>query len=162
MAATIEIHEMSAADAGTDKTSGTVRFKAADNATVDANNPLVRPAAGSIYSYTKTLRAYMEDAPTVAITNLTWYTDGASGFGAGIGITAKTVGTSFVAHYPTAMSGGTHPFSSVTGARLDGDATDAGPFVPADVDTYIGDLIDLQMSVASTASGGQLTPEVLT
>jgi len=43
MAATIQLHEMSALDAGGDKTSGIVRFKDADNAVVDLNNPLVDP-----------------------------------------------------------------------------------------------------------------------
>ena len=56
MAATMEIHEMSGADTGTDKTSGTIRFKDADNATVDTNNPLVVPAADTIYSYTKSIK----------------------------------------------------------------------------------------------------------
>jgi len=76
MAATIQLHEMSALDAGGDKTSGIVRFKDADNAVVDLNNPLVIPAAGSIYSYSKKLRAYMEAPPDTQIGNLRWYTDG--------------------------------------------------------------------------------------
>ena len=55
MPATIQIHEMSALDSGTDKTSGTVRFKDADNATVDANNPLVIPDAGvNLFVHQKT------------------------------------------------------------------------------------------------------------
>ena len=48
MAATMEIHEMSGADAGTDKTSGTIRFKDADDAIVDTSNPLVVPATDTI------------------------------------------------------------------------------------------------------------------
>lgn len=162
MAATIEIHEMSAADTGTDKTSGTVRFKDADNATVDASNPLVIPAADSAYSYTKKLRAYMEDAPNTNISNLRWYTDGSSGFGTGVSVTCKNIGVTFGSQYKTAMSGGSDLFGKTSGSPLDGDATDTGPFVPADVDTYIGDIIELQMAVASTASSGTLTAESLT
>jgi hypothetical protein len=60
------------------------------------------------------------------------------------------------------MSGGADLFGKTSGSPLDGDATDAGPFVPADVDTYIGDLIELQMTVASTATSGTLTAETLT
>lgn len=161
MAATIEIHEMSAADTGTDKTSGTVRFKDADNATVDASNPLVIPAADSIYSYTKKLRAYMEDAPDTNISNLRWYTDGSSGFGAGVSVTCKNIGTTFGSQYKTAMADGADLFGKTSGSPLDGDGTDTGPFVPADVDTYIGDIIELQMAVASTASSGTLTAEGL-
>jgi hypothetical protein len=48
MAATVQIHEMSAMATGVDKTSGTFRFKAADNNTVDTNDRLQIPGAGSI------------------------------------------------------------------------------------------------------------------
>jgi hypothetical protein len=162
MAATIQIHEMSAADAGTDKTSGTVRFKDADDATVDANDPLQVPAAGSIYSYTKKLRAYMEAPPDTNISNLRWYSDGANGFGTGIGVTAKNIGVTFGTQFKTEQSGGSDLFGYDSGSPLDGDGTDAGPFVPADDDSYIGDIIELQMSVASTASNGALSAETLT
>lgn len=162
MAATIQIHEMSALDAGTDKTSGTVRFKDADNATVDLNNPLVIPDAGSIYSYTKKLRAYMEAPPDTQIDNMRWYTDGANGFGTGVTATAKNLGVTWGANYKTLMSGGSDLFGYVVGAPLDGDGTDTGPFDSGDDDTYIGDLIELQMAVASTAAHGSLSAEALT
>lgn len=162
MAATIQIHEMSGADAGTDKTSGTVRFKVADNATVDASDPIVIPAADSAYSYTKKLRAYMEAPPNTSISNLRWYTDGSSGFGTGVSVNCKNIGTTFGTQYITAMTGGADLFGKTSGSPLDGDATDAGPFVPADDNTYIGDIIELQMAVASTATSGTLTAEGLT
>ena len=162
MAATIQIHEMSGADTGVDKTSGTVRFKLADNSTVDTNDPLQVPGAGTDYSYSKKLRPYMEAPPGTNISNLRWYTDGTSGFGTGIALTAKNIGTTFGANYDTAMTGGADLFSYTSGSPLDGDGTDTGPFVPADDNTYVGDLIELQMSVASTASNGALTPETLT
>jgi hypothetical protein len=162
MAATIQIHEMSALSAGVDKTSGTVRFKDADNATVDTNNPLQVPSSGTNYSYTKKLRAYMEDPPGTNITNLRWYSDGANGFGTGIGAQVKNIGVTWSANYKTQMSGGADLFGYATGSPLDGDGTDTGPFVPADDDSYIGDLIEFQMSVADTASNGALGGETLT
>jgi len=162
MPATIQIHEMSALAAGADKTSGTVRFKDADNATVDGNNPLVVPAAGSIYSYTKKVRAYMEAPPNTNVSNLRWYTDGNNGFGTGISCTVKNIGTTWGANYKTLMDGGADLFGKTSAAPLDGDGTDTGPFVPADDDSYIGDLIELQMAIASTASSGTLTAETLT
>lgn len=161
MAATIQIHEMSAADTGTDKTSGTIRFKAADNSTVDANDPLPIPVAGYTYSYTKKVRAKMTDPPNTQVDNLRWYSDG-GGFGTGISVYAKNLGTTWGANYNTEMSGGTDLFTYTSGAPLDGDGTDAGPFVPADDDTYIGDLIELQMWIANTASPGTLSAETLT
>lgn len=162
MAAIIQIHEMSALDAGTDKTDGTVRFKDADDATVDANDPLQVPVAGSIYSYTKKLRAYMEAPPDVQISNFRWYSDGENGFGTGIGVTVKNLGVTWGANFKTQQSGGSDLFGYDSGSPLDGDGTDTGPFVPDDDGSYIGDLIELQMSVASTASNGSLSAETLT
>lgn len=166
MAATIQIHEMTTnADTGVDKTSGTVRFKAVastTSTTADANNPLVVPGAGTAYSYVKKLRPYMEAPPNTNISNIRWYSDGANGFGTGIGVTVKNIGTTFGTHYDTAMSGGSDLFGYTSGSPLDGDGTDAGPFVPGDANTYIGDIIELQMTVASTASNGALSAESLT
>jgi hypothetical protein len=166
MAATIQIHEMTTnATTGVDKTSGTVRFKAVASTTstaVDASNPLVVPAADTDWSFVKKLRPYMEAAPNTNISNLRWYTDGNNGFGTGIGVTAKNIGTTFGTHNDTEMAAGTNLFSYTSGSPLDGDATDTSPFVPADDDSYVGDIIELQMSVASTAANGALTAETLT
>ena len=47
MAATVQIVEKNGAGATqTDKTSGNIRFKNADNSTVDTSNPMVKPGAG--------------------------------------------------------------------------------------------------------------------
>lgn len=162
MAATIQIHEMSALTTGTDKTSSTIRFKNADNATVDTNDPLVVPAAGTICSYVKKVRAKMTDPPDTNVSNLRWYSDGANGFGTGIGVLIKNLGESWAANATTMLSDAADFFTKTSGSPLDGDGTDTGPFVPADDDTYIGDLIALQMTVNSEASNGALTPETLT
>lgn len=162
MAATIQIHEMSALTTGTDKTSGTVRFKNADNATVDTNDPLVVPTAGTIYSFAKKVRAYMEDPPNTNVSNLRWYSDGATPASwSGVGVQYKNLGVTWAANATPTISG-TDLFTKTSGDPIDGDATDAGPFVPADDNTYIGDLIALQMSVNSTASNGALPAETLT
>lgn len=92
MAATVEIRSFHGAtpDSGTNVASGSIRFKAADNDTVDANNPLAIPAAGTIYSYLKQLRFYAATTPSNTINNLKFYTDTANGFGTGVGLGAKT------------------------------------------------------------------------
>lgn len=166
MAATIQIHEMTSdADTGVDKTASTVRFKAVPSTTstaVDTNDPLVVPASGTDYSYVKKLRPYMEAPPNTNVTNLRWYSDGSNGFGTGIGVTAKNIGTMFGTHYDSAMSGGSDLFGYTSGSPLDGDGTDTGPFLPADDNSYIGDIIELQMSVADTATNGALSAETLT
>ena len=162
MSATIQIHELSGLTTGTDKTSGTVRFKNADNATVDTANPLVVPAAGTDFSYTKTLRAYMEAAPVSSISNLQWYSDGTTGFGTGITVNAKNAGVNWVANYQTEATETADLFSYTSATPLDGDAADAGPYTPTDDDSYIGDLIVLQMAVSSLATNGIKPAEVLT
>lgn len=166
MAATIQIHELTVdANTGVDKTSDTVRFKAVASTTstaVDTNNPLVVPASGTDYSYVKKLRPYMAAAPDTNVSNLRWYTDGSNGMGTGVGVTAKNIGVTFGAHYDTAMTGGADLFTYTSGSPIDGDGTDTGPFVPADNTTYIGDIIELQMSVADTATNGAVSAETLT
>jgi len=163
MAATIEIHEMSALATGVDKTSSTVRFKAADNATVDTNDPIQVPAAGSTYSYSKTLRAYMEAPPDTNVSNIRAYTDGTNNFGAGVTLTARNLGVSWAANVNTEVIDTVNPFSyDAEDNAIDLSVTDTGPWVPADDDTYIGDLLRLQMVVASTASHGATPTESLT
>lgn len=162
MAATIQIHELTTdADTGTNKTSGTVRFKNANNTNVDTNDPMVIPGAGEDHSFTKKLRAYMEAPPDTNVSNLRWYTDGANGFGTGVTCTAVNLGTTFGTQNQTDHSG-TDVFTYTSGSPLNGDGTDTGPFVPADDNTYIGDIIELQLHVASTATNGSLTAETLT
>ena len=49
MAATVQLVEKNGAGGTqTDKTSGTIRFKNADNSTVDTSNPMVKPGAKAI------------------------------------------------------------------------------------------------------------------
>lgn len=163
MAAVIQIHEMASADDGKDKTAGTIRFKAADDTAVDINDPLVIPGDGQVtYSYCKQVRAYMETPPSTQISNLRWYSDGANGFGAGITVSVKNLGTAWTAHYSSAMAAGADLFDYNSASAFDGDSVDAGPFVVADDDAYIGDIIELQMAVSTAASQGALTPETLT
>jgi hypothetical protein len=86
MAATVVINEWNGNSTKTDKTSSTVRFKSADNATVDTNNPLSIPASGQTYSYEKWLRlAITGTPPSQRINNLKFYTDGSNGYDSGSG-----------------------------------------------------------------------------
>ena len=84
MAATVQIREKNTAgQTATDKTSGTIRFKKADDATVDLNNPLVVPTSLTEYSYQKWLRMYVSGGTYTQISNLRLYSDGSSGYGSG-------------------------------------------------------------------------------
>jgi len=160
MAATVQIHEMTAAAAGTDKTSGTIRFKAADDQTVDTNDRLQIPAGAEIFSYTKHARFYFSAGPSVDIQNLRAYTDESSGFGTGVSVDydvpAGGLGT-----FPNINTdiAGTDLFLRGSGDPVDLDAINTGPHTGTG---YKGDHIRMQMGVANTASPGQLTAETLT
>lgn len=158
MAATVQIHEVSSTTTGVDKTSGTVRFKTADNSTVDTNSRMQIPGAGTNYSYTKQLRFYFVSGPSTDITNLCAYSDGANGFGTGIGVQYTLPGVTWGANIDTNISG-TDLFTKTAGANIDLDTVSTGPHTGTG---YKGDLVRLQMTVASTASPGALTPETMT
>jgi hypothetical protein len=158
MAAVVQIHEMSGTSTGVDKTSGTVRFKSADENTVDNNNRVQIPPSGTSYSYTKTLRFYFSTAPSVDITNLRAYSDGSSGFGTGVGVQYTTSG-SWATNVNTNISG-TDLFTKTSGSPIDLDVTNTGPHTGSAA--YKGDFLRLQLTVASTANPGTLTAETLT
>jgi hypothetical protein len=164
MAATVQIHEMTAAAAGVDKTSGTIRFKAADDQTVDTNNRLQIPApTATIYSYTKHARFYLQSAPSVDIQNLRCYTDGANGFdGAsgyvGVQYNVPAAGLGTFPNINTNIAG-TDLFTKTSGSPVDLDAINTGPHTGTG---YKGDHIRMQMSVTDQASPGTLTAEPMT
>lgn len=158
MASDVQIREMTAQSTGVDKTSGTVRFKSADNTTVDTNDRISIPVAGTTYSYTKQLRFYFNTAPSVDIQNLRAYADGTNNFGTGVSVNADNT-NAFGTNFNTNM-GGTELFANYTsGTPLDLDTTNAGPHTGTG---FKGDFMRLQMGVASTASPGQLSSEQIT
>lgn len=159
MAATVQIHEMTAAAAGVDKTSGTIRFKAANDTNVDTNDRLQIPTGATIYSYTKHARFYFSTGPSVDIQNLRCYTDG-GGFGTGIAVQYDIPGGG-LGTFPNINTNisGTDLFTKTSGSAVDLDAINTGPHTGTG---YKGDHIRMQMSVANTASPGQLTAETLT
>lgn len=157
MAADVQIHEMTGATTGVDKTSSTVRFKSADETSVDTNNRLQIPSSGTNYSYTKQLRFYFNTAPDVDIQDLEAYTDGSNDFGTGVGVQYDTSG-SFSSNVNTNISG-TDLFTATSSSPIDMDVTNTGPHTGTG---YKGDFLRLQMTVASTASPGSLPSETLT
>jgi len=157
MAATVQIVEKNGAGAtATDKTSGTIRFKNADDANVDLNNPMVKPAAGTDYSFEKWLRLKVTGGAYTQIDNIKAYSDGANGLGTGIGLYAKAVAAYATPAEATETAGYTDFFTYTSGAPLDlgGDgSTGTGEK---------GDHLVMIMTVASTASGGVTPSETLT
>lgn len=157
MAATVQIVEKNGAGGtNTDKTSGTIRFKNADDATVDLNNPMVKPPSGTDYSFEKWIRMKVTGGTYTQIDNIRAYSDGANGLGTGVGLYAKAVTAYATPAEATATTGYTDFFSYTSGASLDlaGDATTGTG--------EKGDHLVMIMTVASTASGGVTPNETLT
>lgn len=152
MAATVQLVEKNTAGGTqTDKTAGTIRFKTADNSTVDLNNPIVKPPSGTNYSFEKWLRMNVSGGSYSQITNVKWYSDGANGLGTGVGLWAKAVTTFATPALGTATTGYADFFGYTSGAPL---SLGAGPYTSTGEK---GDHAVMLMTVASTASGG-VTP----
>lgn len=157
MAATVQIIEKNGAGGtGTDKTSGTIRFKNADDATVDLNDPMVVPGSGTDYSYEKWLRLNVTGGSYSQITNIEAYSDGANGLGTGVGLYAKAVTSYATPAEATATAGYTDFFTYTSGSPL---SLGAGPFTSTGEK---GDHLVMIATVASTASGGLTASETLT
>lgn len=169
MVATVLIREKNGAgETATDKTSGTVRFKNADDATVNTANRLIIPTTNREYSFRKVVRLNVSVAPDTDIDNLQAYTDGANGFGTGVKAWYATAGTYTQPSVPTetndppqfpGTTAMTDLFTATTGTPINMDATNTGPFTGTG---DIGDYLNLVMEVETNASPGSLTAETLT
>ena len=157
MAATVLIREKNTAgETATDKTSGTVRYKKADDATVDANNPLVKPSAGNDRSYEKWMRLQIGGTgPTGVITSPVFYTDGTNNYGTGITAFIRTTnpGSFSTPAIPANDASGTDQFSYNSGAAKALDVANAGPFSGTSVD--IADYAVLHMTLATSVAAPQ-------
>lgn len=162
MAATVDFREWNGtvgSPTKTVKTSSTVRMKAIDSASVDANNPLPKPSTGNITrSYEKWLRLYIgATGPTGQITSPRWYTDGANGFGTGISLYVRTTNPGVYAQpaKPTSDAAGTDAFTYTSGSPKALDSVNAGPFSGTALD--IADYLVMWMSLADTVTAPQNT-----
>ncbi len=157
MAATVQIIEKNGAGGTpTDKTSGQIRFKNADNATVDTANPMVKPGAGTDYSFEKWLRLNVTGGAYTEITNIKAYMDGANGLGTGVTLYAKAVASYATPAEATGTAGYTDAFTYTSGSPL---SLGAGPYSSTGEK---GDHLVLMLAVGTTASGGITSSEVLT
>lgn len=128
MAATVLIREKNGAgETATDKTSGTVRFKKADDANVDANNPLVKASAPD-RSFEKWLRLNFSVAPTGQITNPKFYPTTAPGTGITMYVRTTNPGTYSTPAVPANDSAGTDSATFNSGSAKALDVANAGPF----------------------------------
>lgn len=157
MAATVQIIEKNGAGGTpTDKTSGTVRFKNADNATVDTSNPMVKPISGTDYSFEKWLRLNVTGGTYTEISNIVAYSDGGNGLGTGVTAYAKAVASYATPAEATGTAGYTSLFTYTSGSPL---ALGTGPYTSTGEK---GDHLVAMLAVDDTASGGITPTETLT
>jgi hypothetical protein len=154
MAADVDIQEYNGVSPGapTVKNGSTVQFKNVDNAIVEAPlvNPTVRPLGGSIYTYEKVLRLYIDSpGPVNNIDSPRAYGDGSDSMpgGATLRVGAKAAYTQPV---KTVSGTATTPWTTYTVASpLALDVFNSGPWSGTDVD--VGDFLYMQIELASTA-----------
>lgn len=169
MAATVIIQEYNGASGtATDKTSGTIRFKNADNATVDTNDPLIIPSSGQEYSYEKWVGLRITStAPTDVINNLQVYTDGANGMGSGITVYANSSTTFRTPAIPD-QSNATPLGGSASETMVDAfsytanGALSLGSGNYSGSSTNIGNYAVLVCKVGTSASPGASSTETIT
>ena len=167
MAATVLIQEHNGtqgAEVQTDKTSGSIRFKNADNATVDSGDPLIAPASGQEYSYEKWLRLNVTVAPSANISNLKAYSDGANGMGTGVKVWYATDTAYSTPVVPSEsndppqhdLAGMTDFFAATAASPI---SLGAGPYTGTG---QKGDYLVLVMEIESTTGQGSVPGETIT
>ena len=143
-----------------------LRYKTADDSSgTDTTYPLVKPAAGTNYSYVAWVALYVSVAPATNITNIKWYTDGSSGYGTGV--TVKGIQTNTYAQ-ATGTQGTSGDLSSTvytSGTDLF-TYTSASPLsVTSNATTGTGRYsyyVASQMSLSTSVTAGTLTAETFT
>ncbi len=153
-----------------------LRFKNADDATIDGADKPTIPAAGTIYTYWKSIYLYCDDADGHTLDNFRFYTDGANGLGTGcdiyVGLQFPTKNSGSDAGYEVANNANElvaeHGGITTSASIFDYTSGAALTVSCSETDNEINDTgettnyIILQGRVASTASPGDCPNETLT
>jgi hypothetical protein len=162
MAATILIREKNGAgETPTNKTSGTIRFKNADDASVNLSDPLLKPGAGQVdRSYEKWLRANVDVAPEGEITNLVAYMTGSAETGQALYFRTTNPGSYSTPIEPSSDTGFSDAFGFTSGSPKSLEAQNAGPFTgTGDIGDYLVAMMKIDENVAAP---GALPSKTLT
>ena len=116
---------------------------------------MVKPGAGTDYSFEKWLRFNVSGGTYTEISNIKAYSDGANGLGTGIGLYAKAVTAYSTPAEATATTGYTSFFTYTSGSAL---TLGAGPYTSTGEK---GDHLVMIMTVDNTATGGMTPTETL-
>lgn len=153
----------------TDITSANSRYLLADSTSASStSNPIPIPSSGTNYSYWKSRYLDCTVTPAGTADTITWYTDGANGYGTGVTEKISTAsGLSYVQATGSATSGtqltngnyagsGTpvNTFSYTSGSPLSIGGSISNPSTGKVSDFWVE-----QLEVASTASPGLISAE---
>lgn len=171
MPATVQIRRHTGATpTKTDITSINTRLQAEDtHTTAGTNSPILIPTSGTNYSYWATFQLYIAAITGGTVNNIKWYTDGSSGLGTGITANVSAAATAYT--QATGTQGATGTVLNNTnypGVGTPSNAfayTSASPLSVAGSGNATGDvgnLVVLQLAIASTASQGVKPAETVT
>lgn len=151
-----------------------IRFKRADDPTIDNNNPDTIPTAGTTFSRWKSIYLKCVNPPDTQVDNIVVFTDG-TGFGTGITVNSvdDTVARTNASQSAYLVSDTddetiTSAFSStvtdfftfITGSGKTIGISEAGNIIDATLET--SNYLILQMEIINTASPGNLADETIT
>ncbi len=176
---------------GTDATPGTeqdtdalgppnIRFKTADDATIDTANPIPVPAAGTNYSFWKQMYLFCANPDGNSIDNVKFDSDGTISFGTGVTLlvgdetptknsgsdagyevatgTGGTTGDEMVAAH-AGLTGSTDAASLTSGSPLTVSISEAGSVINLASETT--NYVIMQVNVITTAAAGLTSSETL-
>jgi len=151
----------------------TLRFKQADNATIDTSDKVPIPSSGTNYSYWKHLYLKCSTAPDTQVDNIQFYTDGSSGFGTGVttyvGDETPTKNSGSDAGYEVCdsavtmvvnhseITAQTDAFDYISGSALSISISETGSIIDAIGET--SDYFIMQVAIGSTSSPGDKSNE---
>lgn len=173
MAATVQIRRLTgvAAATSTDITAINTRANAEDaHSTAGTSNPVQIPSSGTNYSYWVITQLNCTVAPSVSLSNIKWFTDGANGLGTGVACKVSTA-TGYVQASGTLGTTGlqltTGNYATLAGAPSDAFAfTSAAPLSVAGslgaTTGAFGDRVVYQVEVINTAAPGATAAETFT
>lgn len=162
MAADVVVKQLVGASPGSATTITNLRMNTDDTVNPGTVNPLVKPAAGTNYSYEKTVYLNADTTPSGTINNCKLYSDGTIGW---TGVTLY-VGSNGTYHQAEGTEGTTAPVSTVATALVSGFTSGAPKSLTGTLSNpstgRITDYVVFQSRVSTSAVPGTLAAETMT
>lgn len=158
ISATTSIKSYHGSSAGTSADVTAIRFKLADNDTADTDNRIPIPSTGTQYSYLKHLALACSTSPSSLIDTVQVYGDGSLPTGVGIFIRDHAYSDP-TSNEDTELSGFDDNYTDYTSSA---PLSVAGSISNPSTGKITTNYIQMQMSIATTASAGVMSDETLT